>query len=227
MRRKGSGFSAIEKVPAAEKQVFALEKINGRLPPLRLADIVLVRHKHGLMRRFLRRITRSYWDHAALVIFSRNPKKGYAADIIIEAIQHGMMTSLKRGFEIHRLEKYLDDPNKYDVGIKRFDWLSEEMRNRVRAFVLMNVDTPYYPQSTTKFFLASISSRYRRLLLRRQRFSCSGMVQKAFYEAADWEDRSKVIFRNVGYTPIQLQDITTPADIAQSKACVWVWNPHD
>lgn len=227
MRGKRLKFSAIEKVPTPEKHAFALEKINGSLPPLRLADIVLVRHKHGLMRRLLRRVTRSYWDHAALVIFSRNPENGYAADIIIEAIQHGVMTSLKRGFEIHRLEKYLNEPDNYDVGIKRFEWLPVEVQNRVRSFVLMNVDTPYYPQSTTKFFLAWISRSYRRLLLRRQRFSCSGMVQKAFYEAADWKERSKIIFRNVGYTPIQLQDITTPADIAQSAACTWVWNPHD
>jgi hypothetical protein len=220
-------FSPIEKIPASDRHAFPLEKINGRLPQLRLADIVLVRHKHGITRRLLRRVTKSYWDHAALVIFSRNPEKGYSADIIIEAIQYGLMTSLRRGFEIHRLEKYLKDPDLYDVGIKRFAWLPQEMQNRVRAFVLMNVDTPYYPQSTIKFFFAWISRTYRRIFMRRQRYSCSGMVQKAFYEAADWGERSKVIFRNMGYTPIQLQDITSPADIAQSDACTWVWNPHD
>lgn len=227
MRGKGLKYPAIEKIPSGVKRAFALERINGRLPQLQLADIILVRHKFGVMRGLLRRVTGSYWDHAALVIFSRNTEKGYAADIIIEAIQHGMMTSLKRGFEIHRLEKYLNEPDKYDVGIKRFSWLTEEMGNRVRAFVLMNVDAPYYPQSTIKFFFAWISKSYRVLFLRRQRFTCSGMVQKAFYEAADWEDRTNVIFRNVGYTPIQLQDITTPADIAQSEACDWIWNPRE
>lgn len=227
MRGKATKFSPIEKIPASDRRSFPLEKINGRLPQLRLADIILVRHKRGLTRRLLRRVTKSYWDHAALVIFSRNPEKGYSADIIIEAIQYGLMTSLRRGFEIHRLEKYLKEPELYDVGIKRFEWLPKEMQNRVRAFVLMNVDTPYYTQSTTKFFLAWVSRTYRRIFMRRQRYSCSGMVQKAFYEAADWGERSKVIFRNVGYTPIQLQDITSPADIAQSDACTWVWNPHD
>lgn len=204
---------------------FPLEKINGPLPELKMGDIIMVRHKKGgPMRFFLRRITNSYWDHTALVIFAKNAEKGYAADIIVEAIQYGLVSSFRQGVQIHRLEKYLADPKKYDVGIKRFGFLNEELRNRVRAFVLMNIDTPYYPLYTFKFMLAWFSKKYRKYLLNRQRFSCSGFLQKAFYEAVDWDDRSKVIFRNVGYTPIQLQDITNPADIASSTSCEWIWN---
>ncbi|MDQ7814745.1 MAG: YiiX/YebB-like N1pC/P60 family cysteine hydrolase [Patescibacteria group bacterium] len=204
---------------------FPLEKINGPLPDLKIGDIILVRHKRGgPMRFFLRRITDSYWDHTALVIFAKSFEKGYAANIIVEAIQHGLVSSFRQGVQIHRLEKYLSNPDKYDVGIKRFGLLNEELRNRVRAFVLMNIDTPYYPLYTFKFFLAWLSKSYCKLLLNRQRFSCSGFIQKAFYEAVDWDDRSKVIFRNVGYTPIQLQDITNPADVAASASCEWIWN---
>lgn len=221
-------FSPIEKLREHGAVRFPLEKINGPLPELRIGDIVLIRHNRGgMMRWFLRKVSDSYWDHAALVIFPKNAMKGYGADIIIEAIQYGFTTSLRRGIEIHRLEKYLEDPKKFDVGIKRIAWLDEKMQNRIRAFVLMNVDTPYYPLSTVKFFLAWISKRYRSLLMRRQRYTCSGLVQKAFYEAADWEERSKVIFRNVGYTPIQLQDITSPADIAKSQVGTWIWNKRD
>jgi len=211
----------------SRKNWFPLEHLHGPVPDLRVGDIILVRHKKsGLARKLLRNITKSYWDHAALVIFARNLEKGYAANVFVESIQHGIMTSLRRGVEIHRLDRYLSHPEKYDVGIKRFPWLTEEMQNRVRAFVLMNIDTPYYPLSTTKFFLAWLFPGYRRRLLRRQRFSCSGFIQKAFYEAADWQERPRIIFRNVGYTPMQLQDVTTPGDIARSAACAWIWNEH-
>ncbi|MBI5654522.1 hypothetical protein HZC53_02645 [Candidatus Uhrbacteria bacterium] len=226
--RGGFKHSTIERLRERDVVRFPLEKLHGPLPELRIGDIILIRHRQGgLMRWLLRQVTKSYWDHVALVIFPKNAVKGYGADIIIEAIQYGFTTSLRRGIEIHRLEKYLDDPEKFDVGIKRIPWLDEKMQNRIRAFVLMNVDTPYYPLSTTKFFFAWLSKHYRSLLMRRQRYTCSGLIQKAFYEAADWEERSKIIFRNIGYTPIQLQDITSPADIAQSTTGDWIWNKHD
>ncbi len=204
-----------------------LEKIHGRLPPLRVGDLILIRHKkgHGIISRWLlRRITFSYWDHSSLVIFSKDKLGGYSTDMIAESKQDTLFHSIHKGVEIHRLEKYLLDPDRYDIGIKRFTWLTNEHAERVRAFVLMNIDTPYYPLNPLKFFLAMLSARMRRWILARQRFSCSGFIQKAFYEAMDWEDRSKVVFREHGYTPIQLQDITSPADIAQSDACTWIWN---
>lgn len=206
---------------------FPLERVNGKLPALKAGDIVMIRHKKGeLLRYFLREITHSYWDHTALVIFPKNEENGYSADIIVESIQHGLMTSLRPGVAIHRLEKYLLEPELYDVGIKRVSWLDAGMQDRIRSFVLMNLDSPYYPLSTIKLGYAFFSKRYRRILLHRQRFSCSGLIQKAFYEAADWSNRTKIVFRNVGYTPIQLQDITSPADISQSTACDWIWNEH-
>ncbi|MBU2566635.1 hypothetical protein KKG46_03690, partial [Patescibacteria group bacterium] len=80
--------------------------------------------------------------------------------------------------------------------------------------------------STFKFLFAWLSRGYKKYLLKRQRFSCSGLVQKSFYEAADWINRTDVIFRGTGYTPIEVQEITSPADIAKSDACDWVWNKH-
>lgn len=204
-----------------------LEKQHGRLPALRVGDVVLIRHKKGngqLARWLLRRVTFSYWDHVAIVIFAKDALGGYATDMIAESKQDTWFHSIHRGVEIHRLEKYLLDPKKYDIGIKRFAWLTNEQAERVRAFVLMNIDTPYYPLNAFKMFIAMLSSKLRRWILARQRFSCSGLVQKAFYEAMDWDERSKVVFREHGYTPIQLQDITSPADVAKSEACDWVWN---
>ncbi len=214
------------KSPRGRTNLTELEKLNGPLPALDVADIILIRHKKGLMRRLLRKVTGSYWDHAGLIIFPRDFSKGYSNDILIEAIQNGLNSSLRRGVEIHRLDKYLDDPKKYDVGIKRISWLNESLKTRVRSYMLLNVDTPYYPLATTKFLLALFFQTYRKNLLRRQRYSCSGLVQKSFYEATDWKDRADIIFKGPGYTPIEIQETTSPADIAKSDACEWIWNKH-
>jgi hypothetical protein len=203
-----------------------LEKRHGPLPELQVGDIVLVRHKNILMRSCLRRATGSYWDHVALILFPKDPKKGYSTHLMIESIQYGLNSSLKRGVEIHRLDKYLLDPDEYDIGIKRFTWLDDDMKDRVRAFALMNVDAPYYPLSTSKFMIAALFKGFRRRLMRRQRYSCSALIQKAFYEAADWSVRTHVLFREPGLTPIEIQEMTSPADIATSPVTQWVYNKH-
>lgn len=227
---KKNGFGSVKAVlqQANKATLFPLERIHGKIPPLLTGDIIVIRHKKGgLARALLRRLTNSYWDHTALVIFTRSSMHGYASDIIVESIQESWSKSIHHGAEIHRLEKYLLEPDKYDIGIKRFTWLKKPQRRRVRAFVLTNIDTPYYPLVSLKLALGLVSNAFRGWILERQRFSCSGLVQKAFYEAVDWKDRSRVIFRNVGYTPIQLQDITSPGDIAKSVKCKWIYNAHD
>ena len=121
-----------------------LEEVNGALPELKIADVVLIRHKHNLLRFFLRKVTNSYWDHSAMVVFARNPSKGYASNIIAEAVQHGSFETRRRGVEIHKLEEYLNYPDRFDIGIKRFTDIDDTLRDRVRSFMLMNVDAPYY-----------------------------------------------------------------------------------
>ena len=201
-----------------------LETLNGPLPQLQVADIVLVRHKKGLLRYFLRKITDSYWDHSALIIFARHPAKGYNSNILAEAVQHGSFDDVRRGVEIHKLEEYLNNPDQYDVAVKRFQGADEEMRDRVRAFMLMNVDAPYYRLPLADFFVAWMFKSVARQILKRQRFSCSGLVQKSFYNAAEWSRREEFSFREFGDSPIELQELVSPADIARSDKCVWVWN---
>jgi len=220
IKKRGNGS------PHRRVHLSELEKINGPLPKLEVADIIVVRHKKGVMRRLLRKVTDSYWDHAALIIYPYDSDKGYSNNILIESIQYGINSSLRRGVEIHRLEKYLNHPDKYDIGIKRISWLSHNIKSRVRSYTLMNIDTPYYPLATSKFLLAVCCETYRKNLLRRQRYSCSGLVQKSFYEAVDWKDRPDVVFKGPGYTPIEIQETTSPADIAGSDACEWIWNKH-
>ena len=201
-----------------------LEKIHGAIPLLLATDIVLVHHKKNFRRLLLRQITESYWDHSALVVFAKNPIMGYTHDIIEESIQLGLRNAMRRGVEIHRLDKYLSRPDLYDVGIKHVHTMNPMIRHRVRSFMLMNVDTPYYRIPIADFFFAWLSKRIRKYILVRQRFSCSGLIQKAFYDASDWNNRAKLIFRQSGGTPIELQELTTPADIAKSINCQWIWN---
>lgn len=201
-----------------------LERINGALPQLRVSDIVLVHHKKGLLRFFLRNVIQSYWDHAAMIIFVRNPAKGYSSNILAECVQHGSFDFARRGVEIHKLEQYLNRPDLYDVAVKRFEQAGDETRDRARAFMLMNVDAPYYRLPIADFFIAWLSKTVRREVLKRQRFSCSGLVQKAFYNAADWNQREDYSFRELSDSPIELQELVSSADIARSDKCAWIWN---
>lgn len=221
-------FSSVDKCLAAmqERPLTPLERIHGRIPQLRIGDIVLVRMKQGgVTRAIQRKLTKSYWDHAALIVFPRDLSRGHLHDILMESYRITKQTTLIPGATMHLLDKYLCDPKKYDVGICRFEWLDLKVRKRIRTFALMNVDTPYYPIRFFPFLFALLSKTYLRRFMERQRYSCSGFVQKAFYEGVDRKDRRKVVFRQ-GYTPIQLQDIVAPGNIPKNEFLVWVWNKH-
>lgn len=197
--------------------LFPLEKIHGSLPKLQEADIILVHTKKSLLRSLIRKVTKSYWDHVALVLFPRNLQKGRYYNQIIEATDPD-------GIEIHKLDKYLRDPDKYDVGIKRISHLDLITRKRIVAFMLMNVDAPYYKLSFVRFLIAAISKKFSEKFLGRQRFCCSGFVQRSFYEATNWDEREKIIFRDEFRSPLELQDITTSGDIAKSPKAMWLYN---
>jgi|WetSurMetagenome_2_1015567.scaffolds.fasta_scaffold659408_1 hypothetical protein len=198
---------------------FPIEKIHGPLPKLQQADIIVVHIRKSFARYLLRKATGSYWDHVALVIFPKDANKGQYYNQIVEAVEPS-------GVQIHKFDKYLKDPEKYDVGIKRVPHMDPETRSRVVSFMLMNVDAPYYRYSRLRLLLAIISKKLGQSILGRQRYSCSGFVQKAFYEAANWDEREKFIFRREFLSPMELQDITTPGDIAGSNNSVWIYNKH-
>ncbi len=215
---------------AANDKLTPLEKVRGPLPQLKTADIVFVHIKGSPLRSLIRFVTKSYWDHVTAVVYHQGENR-LKHNIIIENI-HPKHTlpyyfvdySLK-GTEIHRLNKYLNNPKKYDVGIKRIPWLTEEQREHFASFLIATIDTPYWRLPFWRFFLAAIWPRYRRWFLRRQRWSCSALVQRAFYETVtNWRDRLKVIFKEGDLSPIEMQDIISPAEIAESANAEWIFN---
>jgi len=189
------------------------------LPKLEEADIVVIRIKKNFLRYLIRKVTNSYWDHCALVLYPKNTELGIDYNMIIEAAE-------PKGIEVHKLNKYLNAPEKYEVGIKRVANLDAQTRERIISFMLLNVDAPYYPLKRRRFLMAMISKKYSEKLLGRQRYCCSGFVQKAFYDAVNWDKREKIIFRREFLSPIELQDITTPGDIAGSTKSDWLFNKH-
>jgi hypothetical protein len=207
----------------------AIERVAGKtIPPLKPGDIVFVRHKRGLMRVFLRRIIGSYWDHTALVLFPRDLQQQRTKTIIVES-KKAMPISVvpTRGVAIHQLEKYIQEPDEFDVGIARVKGLTDAQRHRVVTFMLMNVDAPYWPWTHWLVPVAAYSRLAKNIFLRQQRFSCSGIIQKAFYDAVDWDEKEKVIFKRGVWSPVELQELTNPADLATSPLLAWVFNPHD
>ncbi len=202
------------------------EKLHGNLPALKPVDIVLIRNKKSFFRKYLRKITDSYWDHSALILY---PRGSYALcfSVIVESIRPGFFSFLSsRGVVLHRLDKYLNHPKDYDVGIKRVASLTDEEQKRVRTFMLMNVDAPYWPWHYVQVMLGSFFPFIRKHILNRQRFSCSSLIQKAFYDAMDQDSKTKVVFKEGVWSPIELQELTNPGDIGKSKNCEWIYNEH-
>ncbi len=201
---------------------------NGSLPKLLTSDIVFVRHKKSLFRAALRAVTRSYWDHTALILYPKNTSQGRRFSVIVESIRPAFAGLLgERGVALHRLDKYLWDPDRYDVGIKRVTALTKQERDRVRLFMLMNVDAPYWRWHYFDVLTAWLVPFIRVHVLSRQRFSCSSIIQKAFYDAMDWEKKPRVVFKQGVWSPIELLELTTPGDIAQSEKSLWIYNPHE
>ncbi len=202
-----------------------IEELRGKLPKLLAGDIVFIRHKKSFFRRYLRAVTESYWDHATMILYPRSDREDRPFSIVVESIKHGFKSALlSRGVSLHRLDKYLHDPEAYDVGIKRVPDLTDDDRRRVQLFMLMNVDAPYWPWQPLDVMFAAYSKRIRDGVLHRQRFSCSSLIQKAYYDAMPWDRKPRVIFKEGTWSPIELQELTNPGDIARSRNSDWIYN---
>lgn len=200
------------------------ERLLGPLPQLKPADIIVIRHKKDLFRKFLRMVTESYWDHTAMVIYPSDPNQYREHTIFIESIRKWAFSPSSRGITFHRIQRYLNRPDLYEIGVKRVPNLTDTVRERVVLFMLMNVDAPYWPWKRLRIIFAAFFKPLRQNVLAIQRFSCSSLIQKAFYDAVNWEEKNKVVFKNAVWSPIELTELTSPADVAASANSEWVYN---
>ena len=214
MRKKKK--KKLKKINSEQVQLSELEKKAGQLPKLKDVDIVLIHKRGNLLQYLIRKVTKGYWDQAALILIAKNQLKGYFHNIIIESVPGGV--------EIHKLEKYLTNPQKYDVAIKRCTHLTPNMVTRIKAYMLSNIDAPHKNLRVTKFGLALASKKYSGKVMSQERFSGSGLIQMAFYDSANRDKREGYIFKKKFFSPRELEDSTTPTDIAESKHCKWIYN---
>jgi hypothetical protein len=193
-------------------------------PHLEVADIFLTRDNSSMVSGIIRKVTDSYWSHAGLILFSYKNKYFFKNILEVSADDHGI--------EVHRIQKYTKRFDFVDIGIKRVPGLSDELKKKVARYMFNNLDIPYdYTRIfglLVKFALSSLIGKEMRLresLMNRDAFICSSFIQKAFYESVPPEMKERMIFKG-GSKPSEFEELT-PADLAQSKACEWIYNPHD
>ena len=196
---------------------------------LQVADILLVHSRKGGLVKSIRKASRSYWNHNALV-FQVIPQPGALPEVlIVEALDHGI--------EIHRLQKYLRDPDDHVLGIKRVPDLTPEERARILSFFLEMIDTPYDFTRLLGLFLHRLVLRIAGVkvhdyigqrLIDVDNFVCSTFAQRAFYMGVAPNKRDRVIFRGShGSNFLYQMEFISPGDIARSDNAEWIYNPHD
>lgn len=200
---------------------------------LQVADIIFVRKKGAFSSWLIRKFTKSYWSHVALVFAVPNKKLLFNNYLIVE--------SNRSGLEVHRIQKYTKKLDYYDIGVKRVPNIDKETRKRVIAFMLNNVDKRYDLTRILGYLLKGfemdLTKGILRFLVNKQDFVCSTFIQQAFYQAMnknrkndvifqdnlDFSNKGEVIKKNLSFVDEHL-DYVSPKDIAKSKKAKWLYN---
>lgn len=194
-------------------------------PQLQVADILVVRNERSFISRGIQLATGSYWNHVAIVFSVPDHKMNFNNILLISAENHGI--------EIHRIQRYTSHFEYIDVGVKRVPRLDEMLRKNVASYVLNNLDIPYDYTRILGLLMKSIQQivfkkkgYLKHYLTHQDAFICSAFIQKAFYEVVAPERKFDVILKN-DFDAMTMLDEVTPADIARSKNCEWLYNPHN
>lgn len=204
-----------------------LDEWNRFESKLQLADIIMVRTKRSFIGWAIRKLTKSYWDHVALVFAVPNPQVQFYNYLIIEAN--------RKGLEVHRIQEYTKNFRRYDIGVKRVPGMDVATRERVLAFMLNQVDQPYDVSRILGFVLRSfdldVLKNFSNLFVDRKDFICSSFTQKAFYEAFSDDCKQDVVFREGAFKRKktkesfeELLNYVSPGDIAKSDKAKWLYN---
>lgn len=194
---------------------------------LQLADIILVHGEHSFYKKIQER-SNSYWNHVALVLQPPQPELGIRGAFIIGAIDSGI--------EVHRLRKYSEERDRYDIGVKRLSGLTDEMRKHILSFMLNKIDAPYdYTRLFGYLFEGVLKTllpkntfkKVRRAFITSQpnAFVCSTFIQHAFFESVSKKMQPQTFAREHVRSLMEIEE-TTPADFAHSSNYEWVFNPH-
>ena len=192
-------------------------------PNLEVADIVLIHKNKGPIVNTIQKLSKSYWNHVGLIFFTPEKKHEFRNYLIIEANS--------KGIEIHRIQKYTHNFDKYDLGVKRIPGLTKEKRQKILAYMLNYLDTPYDHTRLFGFFIRSFLSKffikYKHKLIKKDEFICSSFTQKAVYQAFSPEQYKKAMFKEVIGDNLDLRSLeeVSPGDISRSKNCEWIYNP--
>ncbi|MFC1640464.1 YiiX/YebB-like N1pC/P60 family cysteine hydrolase [Patescibacteria group bacterium] len=188
---------------------------------LKVADIILTRKDPSIISGAIRRQTKSYWSHAAMVFAV--PEKGTRFNNVL------VVEAMGNGIEIHRIQKYIKHFRIFDIGVKRMPGLNDKERERILAFMLNNVDVPY---DTTRLFLILLRTLTNRIfpwlstkMINKDDFICTSFIQKAFIEAVPDDRKDAVTIKETSGSNLHLEDIT-PKDLARTNILEWVYNRH-
>lgn len=184
---------------------------------LQSGDILLVHTKRSLLSAIIRKLTKSYWNHSALVLTNFSHLQEYKTTIVIEAQDDGVIA--------HRIGAFLD-PKKFDIAIKRVPFLNAVEQDMVKHYLLAHIDVPYDTTRLVNVLLGLFFGRTYAQLTNTRQVICTSLIQKAFYEAVPAERKHEVIFVNNFKSEDDLE-VASPADIARSDKAVWIYNPHN
>lgn len=198
-------------------------------PKLQLADIIMVHTKGSFIGWAIRKLTKSYWDHVALVFAVPKPDVQFYNYLIIEAN--------RKCLEVHRIQEYTKNFRRYDIGVKRVPGMDDATRERVLAFMLNQVDQPYDVSRILGFVLRSfdidVLKDFSNLFVDQKDFICSSFTQRAFYEAFPEDRKRDVIFREgifkrkkIKEAFDELLNYVSPGDIGKSDKAKWLYNEH-
>lgn len=202
------------------------KSIEDVIPSLEIGDIILFQSRGTFMRKMIRVFGDSYWTHAALVFDVVKQGDEVLSVILIEANQN---------VRLHRLESFLLQKDVYRFGVKRIPGLTEQEKERFRGFFLDAIDLKYDFLFGVYFALSTILKKFfghkaEQFLLsyagHSRAFVCSTFAQRAFYLAAEPENRRKMLFLGEKASFIKAHGVVLPGDIAKSTNTIWLFNPH-
>ena len=183
---------------------------------LQAGDIILLHTRFHALSWLIRFISKSYWNHVAIVLTTFEDLPGFHSVLVAEAAEDGI--------EIHRMQKFLDN-GLYDFGVKRVAGLSKEDRDNLTGYILSNIDSPYDYRRLARNGYAFLTGDFKRFknLVNDKSFLCSSFIQKAFYFSLPPEKRSQIIFLPP-HDMERTSEFITPGDFAKTHNTEWIFN---